>query len=116
MKTMVNKWAQPQQVKDAMVAFPANVTRLMPTEQEIPKEFTRSGNTWVDFQQQWFFKGLRGAAFTMKPGVDQKAALRHLSTIQGSFEPRHEHKEAAVAYLASLWFEKVEHDGQVYGG
>jgi len=24
----------------------------------------------------------------------------------GSFEPQHEHKEAAVAYLMSLWFEK----------
>lgn len=34
-------------------------------------------------------------------------AFRHLAACQGSFEPKHEHKQAAVAWLASLWFGEV---------
>jgi hypothetical protein len=45
----------------------------------------------------------------MKEGVDGNLAFRHLSAIQRSFTPKHEHKEAAVAYLASLWFEDVDY-------
>ena len=40
-----------------------------------------------------------------KPGIDRSAALKHIRAIMGSFEPKHEHKEAACAYLFELWFE-----------
>lgn len=32
---------------------------------------------------------------------------RHISACLGSYEPKHEHKIAGVAYLLSLWFEPV---------
>jgi hypothetical protein len=43
--------------------------------------------------------------------VDGELAIRHLQVIQASFEPKHEHKEAAVAYLASLWFTDFDYEG-----
>jgi hypothetical protein len=107
-------WAQPTAVDDLTLAFPANVVgTLMPSRDECeagldaltPKEQLR----WRHFQQQWFHGGLPvGVSFHMRPGVDGDTALRHLRAIQGSFEPKHEHREAAVAYLASRWFKKVE--------
>ena len=99
------------------LAFPAHVADLMPQHHEIPDQFHDSRNTWVQFQRKWFFSGLPAdTAFTLREGIDGPTAVRHLQAIQRSFEPKHEHKEAAVAYLASLWFESVTADGVTYGG
>ena len=35
-------------------------------------------------------------------GIDAKKAMRHLATIQRSWSPKHEHKEAAVAFLEQV--------------
>lgn len=102
------KWAVPHEVTDVEMAFPAEVTQLMPEYKEIPDEFKRQSNSWVKLQQEWFFEGLPGAKFFQKEGINPSAALRHLKCIQGSFQPKHEHKEAAVAYLLSRWFDKVQ--------
>ncbi len=37
-------------------------------------------------------------------GVNFKDAHAHIKVIPGSFEPKHEHKIAGCAYLASMWF------------
>jgi hypothetical protein len=42
-----------------------------------------------------------------KDGINRKDALLHAITVLTSFEPKHEHKIAAVAYLMFLWFKKV---------
>jgi hypothetical protein len=42
-----------------------------------------------------------------KEGVDVDKALRHIQAIMRSYQPKHEHKEAAVAYLLSQWFDDV---------
>ncbi len=98
-------WSQPTAVDDILLAFLAGISGLMPTMEEIPAEFQNHGGTvWNKWQSQWFFKGLHKRP-EPKDGIDQELAMRHLATIQGSFEPKHEHKEAAVAYLASLWFD-----------
>lgn len=107
---------KPQTVTDVQIAFAADVSSLMPAMDDIPVEFMSQRNTWVQFQQAWFYGGLPHVKFEMQPGIDQHLAIRHLQAIQSSFEPRHEHKEAAVAYLSSLWFVRVEADGKVYGG
>lgn len=96
---------QPIEVTDVQLAFPANVSQLMPAYEQIPVEFRRGESEWVDWQSQWFYHGIKKLP-TPKPGVDLDKAIRHLRCIQGSFEPKHEHKQAAVAYLASLWFEQ----------
>ena len=100
---MATQQWQPQEVSELEIAFPASVKRLMPTWDEIPAEFKRQDNPWAEWQRRWFFKGLQGRP-SPKQGIDGNKAMRHLSVIQRSFEPKHEHKEAAVAYLASLWF------------
>lgn len=96
---------------DLQVAFPANAVDAMPAMADIPEDFHRGwgdARPWVEVQRRWFFQGLKGVTVTARDGIDKTAALRHLSLIQGSWEPKHEHKEAAVAYLMSLWFELIE--------
>lgn len=99
-----SKFEQPMSIADAKKAFPGSVKELMPVYADIPDEFKRMGNVWADWQSQWFFKGLKEFP-KPKPGIDLDKAKTHLATIQRSFEPKHEHKSAAVAYLASLWLE-----------
>lgn len=93
---------QPHEVDDVMLAFPSGLRNLMPAYDDIPDDFKKQSNPWVQFQQRWFFDGLKEIP-KARDGIDLKKALRHLKAIQGSFEPKHEHKEAAVAYLASKW-------------
>jgi hypothetical protein len=101
-----DKWATPTVIDDATMAFPASVSHLMPSQSEIPADFHRyHGNRWLQFQSDWFFKGIKLSGLRAKDGIDLRAALRHLGAIQGSFEPKHEHKTAAVAYLASRWLD-----------
>jgi len=87
---------------------------LMPAYGDIPKAFknmnarrdsTEGPDKWINFQQRWFYDGLTEETMPVaKPGIDLNIALNHLKAIQGSFAPKHEHKQAGVAYLASLWF------------
>lgn len=96
----MNKFSQPQDVTSIDLAFPARVSHLMPEysflqAQDIPR-FA------IDWQRKWFYEGLDKFP-EAREGVDQEKAMRHLACIQGSFEPKHEHKEAAVAWLAHKW-------------
>jgi hypothetical protein len=102
---------KPQPVTGADLAFGGDMRKLMVPYESIPEDFRRGrgdARKWVRIQQEWFFRGLKGATFQAKDGIDEKAALRHLAAIQGSFEPKHEHKEACVAYLLSQWFHDVK--------
>jgi hypothetical protein len=105
--SLEERFAQPQAIDDVTLAFPAGIRHLMPKMDEIPAAFDNQSNPYVRFQQEWFYRGVKKDRVAAKPGIDARAAWRHLSAIQGSFEPKHEHKEAAVAYLASLWFDLV---------
>jgi hypothetical protein len=49
--------------------------------------------------------------FVVREGVDAKAAWRHCAALLRSFEPKHEHKEAGVAYLMSQYFESATWEG-----
>lgn len=93
-----------REVSDLDMAFGGGTRDLMPAWEDIPKEFKDGHGMWNKFMRNWFYSGL--ASYDLKPrdGVDVTKALRHLKTILRSFEPKHEHKEADVAYLASLWF------------
>lgn len=95
------------EVTDVDIAFPASVKKWMPDMKDIPEEFKdwNRENKWTKAQSDWFFNGIKKAQFTPKSGVDAEKAFRVLACIQGSFEPKHEHKKAAVAYLMSQWFD-----------
>jgi hypothetical protein len=98
----------PVVLSDAEVVFPASVLSIMAPWSEIPKEFHRGRTKWNELQARWFYEGLpEGTNFRPKDGISTDAALRHLKAILGSFQPKHEHKEACVAYLMSLWFEDI---------
>lgn len=96
------------------VAFGASRTaELMPAYSAIPAEFKdfNCPTKWNRVVSAWFFEGLKNAKWKPKAGVDTRKALLHIKAILGSFEPKHEHKEAGVAYLLSEWFEDVTYDG-----
>jgi hypothetical protein len=89
------------------VTFGMPAARLMPAYADIPAEFRNRGdfdNPFVRLQAEWFFRGFKQWPLTPKPGIDHKRALVHLNEIQRSWDPPHEHKVAAVAYLMSLWY------------
>lgn len=89
---------------DIDVAFPASVTKYMPPYADIPKEYKHGDTKWNKLFNSWFFVGLKSLDLTAKEGIDKNKALRHIRCVMGSWEPQHEHKEAAVAYLLDQWF------------
>jgi hypothetical protein len=102
---------QPQPVDGLRVVFPTDVSDLMPARADIPDDFRHNrgdARRWIRFQEVWFFHGLQAVKLVAKPGIDRNQAMRHLATIQNSFDPSHGDKEAAVAFLASLWLEPVD--------
>lgn len=101
---------KPKEIDGVNAAFPTSVDGFLPKYSEVPDEFkTHHGNQWVDLANRWFFSGLpKGTVFNPKAGIDTTKALRHIKYCLGSWEPKHEHKSAGVAYLLSLWFESVE--------
>lgn len=107
-------WTKPAEVDDITLAFPASVVgTLLPPMAEIPEMFHEwrpadpDARRWTDLADTWFALGLNGY-FVPKEGIDSEAARRHLRAVMGSFEPKHEHKIAGVAWLMSLWFERFE--------
>lgn len=100
-----------QEVSDIEMAFPGSVSHLMPKREDIPDEFKEfRGTKWNGIFNDWFYSGLKNMKATPRGGVDSEKALRHIKAIMGSWEPKHEHKEAAVAYLLSQWFEEITYD------
>ena len=84
------------------------VAELMPARKDIPEEFVMcSSNPWIKWQSKWMFEGIKSVP-EPKEGIDGRLAMRHLASIQRSWQPKHEHKVEAVAYLASLWFKSPE--------
>lgn len=103
---LANKWEKPQKVSAIDIAFGGRMEELLPDYQEIPEDFKSSYKSpWVKWQQEWFFSGLKKLP-VRKDGIDGEDAMNHLATIQRSFTSKHEHKQAAVAWLASLWFKE----------
>src|SRR2546425_1095965 len=96
---------KPQVISDDELTFPVHVKHLMPPYDEIPEEFRRGRTVQNAFFNKWFFSGADATGFTAKTGINATLAWRHLTAIASSYEPKHEHKEAAVAYLLSQWFE-----------
>lgn len=100
---------EPQEITDVMHAFPGNVSHLMPVYEDIPSEFHKCNSPWSTLASAWFYEGLdKDARFYAKDGIDAQKAVKHVHTIMRSWQPKHEHRIAACAYLLSLWFDKIE--------
>jgi len=88
----------------------------MPKYEDVPDNFKESYDPFCKAVSSWFFSGakgipngleINGQKFVAKDGVDSVMALRAIKAVLGSFEPKHEHKEAACAYMLAEWFNKV---------
>jgi len=100
-----------KEVPELEAIFPGAVKHLMPRWEEIPAEFKEyRGTKWNGVFNDWFYHGAKNVKYKPKPGVDTAKAMRHVRAVMGSFEPKHEHKEAAVAYLLSQWFEDISYE------
>jgi hypothetical protein len=101
-------WTKPREHITALeVAFgPRNLSEWLPSYESIPEDFKRGRGPYCKATSRWFFQGLPKGALVAKPGINTTMALGHLKAVLGSFAPKHEHKEAGVAYLMSLWFEE----------
>lgn len=99
---------EPKKCSDVDVAFPTGVKAFLPPYSEVPDEFKNRSNKWARVVSKWFFSGLTAGTLKPKDGVNYDDAIRHLRVCMGSWEPKHEHKEAGVAYLMSMWFELDE--------
>lgn len=106
---MNDAWGTPQAVDDVLIAFPAKIEHLLPEKDLCETELAAlsdGGARWLQFQTDWFSRGLPAQMrVTPRAGVGVETAFRHLAAIQRSYQLPHEHKVAAVAYLASRWFE-----------
>lgn len=102
-------WDKPHDVDDVTLAFPACVVgTLLPPMARTPDDFRSRRSPWCRFFSSLFYKG--GTLPSPKPGINAEKALRHLLAVMGSYEPKHEHKEAGAAWLMSLWYEVPEHE------
>lgn len=103
------------------LVFPARGAdpELLPALAQIPEEYRRpeaSGDPealrWAKFQSTWFSEGLPATLqLYPRPGINAQQAFDHLSVLQGCYGSQHEHKAAAVAWLASRWFTGYDFDG-----
>lgn len=100
----------PREVTDVNMAFgPALFSDLAPAMEDIPEEFKYDrNNKWNEFLRSWFLSGFpTDPVLLKKEGVDANLAYRHIHTMLKSYQPKHQHKMAACAYLLSLWFEDI---------
>jgi hypothetical protein len=97
-----------QEVDNILMAFPADVMNLMPKYEDIPDEFKHGHTEWNKIFANWFYCGIVIHKTVPKEDVDAEKAIKHLKAIIGSYQPKHEHKEAAVSYLLSQWFDEFE--------
>jgi len=108
MEDKMTDWNTPKEVSNIDIAFPAQVSHLLPAWEEIPEKYKKDHDPAVDLMQTWFYQGLAETEFISREGVDKIKALRQVKACLGSFEPKHEHKTAGVAYLLSLFFSEVK--------
>ena len=113
-------WKEPHVFSDMDRAFPARVLDHMPPMAEIPDDIVKGSHKACKVAWRWFF----GDLFTKEPlativgkkGITGEKIFYHLDTVTRSYEPKHEHKEAAVAYMISLWVRSIiKGDEVVYG-
>lgn len=114
MKTKLSFEKPKQDITELDAVFgPSNLSDFLPAMRDIPREFWNDSNKWASLVQSWFFNGIKEWPIA-KEGINFKMAVAHIRSILVSFEPKHEHKIAGCAYLASLWLdEKTLNGGKV---
>lgn len=103
---------KPAEVDDATLAFPAKVAHLIPFNEpgfgDYRENWHNSDSWGFKLFEDWFYTGLTKLELFPKPDIDKDKALRHIRAIMRSFQPQHEDKTAACAFLFEHWFERAE--------
>lgn len=91
------------------VAFGASL-RDYPPYESIPEEFKSNRNRFNEITSKLFFNGgrLEDHGIRLKPDIDRNKAMRAIKAWLSSFDPKHEHKTATVAYALSEWCEDFQ--------
>src|SRR5690606_33683124 len=106
-------WSQPQTVTDVELAFPAHVVgTLLPEWEDIPESYRLlyAIDPLVNLADRLFALYTAGRPFDTGSGLvltadlDPELVARPVEAVLRSFEPRHEHKIAGVAFLSGQWF------------
>lgn len=98
----------PVRVDGIDMAFPTHVVALMPAYESIPEEYKRGHGTYDDLFGSWFFLGLSKFEPVLRdPAMDVTTCMGHIRCVMGSFDPSHQHKEAAVRMLLDTWFSSI---------
>lgn len=98
-------WSKPVPVDDVTLAFPACVIgTLLPPVEDIPSAFLDgTAQPWCGHADRLFASG--GVRVTQCQNIDDPVAVeRQINACLRSYEPKHEHKIAGVAYLLSLFY------------
>lgn len=95
----------PKKLDGPSIAFPTTVDGFIPEYCDIPEEFKRGHTPQNKLFNRMFCAGVRVSFLKEKPGINRKDALNHIRYVSRSFEPKHERKEAGVAFLIAEWFE-----------
>jgi len=97
-------WSRPKTVPDVQFAFPANIIgTLIPEWDDLPDEFRNRTSGYEELAGHACFNNVEFRSDFLLEGIDIELANRQLNAIIRSFQPKHQHKEAAIAYLLSLW-------------
>lgn len=97
-----------REVTGAQLVFSTSVEGFIPPYEQLPQEFKSYGSKNVCWEirlfTDWFYRGVKYLVLVPREGVDKEKALRHVRYVMGSWEPKHEHKTAGVAFLLREWF------------
>lgn len=93
---------QPIEIIPIDLAFGGKAMEILPAHADIPEEFKRHNNEFNKFISTWFYEGMDHRPQAAE-GIDLNLALKNLKACLGDFAPKHEHKIAGCAYLASQW-------------
>lgn len=103
----------PVELRDVDKAFPAHALDWMPEHDDIPERWREADESdWqVRLWRNLMFRGLTDIQLAPRDKswgqVEVDRAWTHLQAILGSFAPKHQHKEAALAFLTDRWFEAI---------
>lgn len=103
----MSNFDQPADVTGIDMAFGGDMKKLLPAYQDVSKEYGYNSGKWsCRLVCDWFFSGLKSTeGLVPREGINKTKALAHIKSILASFEPKHEHKQAACAYLLDKWFD-----------
>jgi hypothetical protein len=104
-------WSRPKTVPDVQFAFPAYIIGTLITEwDDLPDEFRNRTSGYEELAGHACFNNVGFRSDSLLEGIDIELANRQLNAIARSFQPKHQHKEAAIAYLLSLWLVQPTED------